>query len=460
MKPVVITGHIFFVGLLMLAGCFADERVIFADTAYHLYELIKTREFQIQNLRFISVLSQAAVLLGIEKGLTLSALVKIYSLSFIGWHYLFFILLVHVLKDQAVAMAMLLVYALFVLHTFFWVQSEFAMGLMLLFVAYAILRKGGSWRILFVLLLIPVLFSHPMMMPVIVFLMGYELVSARTFRKFFHWAVIIVVVAFFFIKSHLPWTAYEANRISLQQLWHNLPLFFQGSASVLFLKWMVTDYVMLAIGLGWVLVHYHFRQERLKCILVAVFFTGYALLVTLAYPDMRQHLQFYFENLFLPLALFVAIPLALEVMPAYRPGLRTFILTGTCTIKIIMLIGGSKVYSERLQYIGSMISQASAFRESKFLVDRDDLDIDVLGLEWALPCETLLYSSLRDSRGSITIKAESDPEAWLGVGENLILEPFGSYPQERLDSCYFHVEGAEYGLLQLNSSAFRQSPER
>lgn len=448
--PAIITGHIFFGALIVLSLIFSRERILFADCAFHLYQFINEKWFQIFNLRFIAVLSQLAPLGGVRWVWPLETLVKTYSLSFSILYYIYFILAAHVVRDKTVAIAIILFHALFTLHTFFWIQSEFPQGLMLLFLAYALLRKRGAfWNGLFLLFLIPVIFSHPLMLFPVIFIMMLEMAHAKNFGNSFHWVIILFVIALFILKSYLPSTGYESGRISFRKLWRHLPGFFQSDTTRIFIRWLLRDYFMLLAGLLLAAAFYLKNGFYAKCALILTFFTGHVLLVNLSYPDIRSdRLQFYFENLYLPLGVFVSLPLASDIIAGrHLFAWKRLVVAATCAVKIFLIVLISENYTARLDYLKSMIHAVEKFSEKKFIIPTAALDMDVIRLEWALPCETILHSSLRNKSDAVTIISSSDPPEAMEKGRGNILEPFGIIPQGALDTSYFNITGENYRIL-------------
>lgn len=456
--PAIITGHVFFWALILLSLIFSMERILFADCAFHLYQFINEKDFQVFNLRFIAVLTQVVPLWGVTSGWLLETLVKAYSLSFSVLYYIYFILVAHVIRDKAVAVAIILFQAIFVLHSFFWIQSEFPQGLMLLFFAYALFRKRGTlWSSVFAMLLIPVLFSHPMMLFPVIFLMLFDMRLANASGKYLYWAMILFAIALFILKSNLPFTAYEGSRISFRTVWRNLPGIFQSDTFVIFIKWLLRDYFMLLIGLLATVVFYLRKKLYGRCALLPAFFTGYAALVILSYPDIKNdRLQFYFENLCLPLGFFLAIPLSFDIIMDHSFfNLKRLAVAGVCAVKIFLIVMISKSFTARLDYLANMIKSVEKFPGRKFVMPTSALDMDIIRLEWALPCETMLYSSLSDKANTVTITYSVDPQDARQKGVGNILEPFGIISQDKLNKAYFNVSGENYRVLaasDLNSA--------
>lgn len=457
--PAIITGHIFFGALILQSLIFSMERILFADCAFHLYQFINEQDFQVFNLRFISVLTQVVPISGVMGGWPLETLVKAYSLSFSVLYYIYFILVAHVARDRAVAVAIILFHSIFILHSFFWIQSEFPQGLMLLFFAYALFRKRGAvWNGLFALLLIPVLFSHPMMLFPVIFLMLFDLRQTDSTGKYFYWTLILFAIAIFILKSNLPFTAYEGSRISFKKLWRNLPGIFQSDTFGIFIKWLLRDYFMLLIGLLATVVYYLRKRLYGRCALLLAFFIGYAVLVILSYPDIKNdRLQFYFENLCLPLGFFVALPLSFDIIMSggfFTP--KRLAVAGACVFKIFLIVMISKSFTARLDYLANMIKSVEKFPEKKFVMPASLLDMDVIRLEWALPCETMIYSSLSDKTATITIAQSRDAEDARQKGTGNVLEPFRIISQGGLNPAYFNISGEDYRVLA--ASDLKEAP--
>ena len=76
----------------------------------------------------------------------------------------------------------------------------------------------------------------------------------------------------------------------------------------------IHDHYLILIGLMLVLISSLFYRKWSSFILVAGAFVGYTLLVHISYPN--NPVKFYYENLLLPLSIFILTPLIFQVLPS------------------------------------------------------------------------------------------------------------------------------------------------
>ena len=78
-----ITGHLYFLVLLVLAGIFYKERVLYADSAWQIYKIINFSSFNIEAGRYGTVLTQIITLFAVRQELPLRFVI-LYRISMIG----------------------------------------------------------------------------------------------------------------------------------------------------------------------------------------------------------------------------------------------------------------------------------------------------------------------------------------------------------------------------------------
>lgn len=146
---------------------FSNERALNFDSAYYLFHLLHQQSTFFPNGRFPAALPQLPVIAAQQLSLSLKSIFILYSLSafFLPWLAALYFLL---RKDKRWFAATVLSILLFQSHAFLYPISDFRSGLpWLLLWAYS-LRAGAKIKFfnacISALLLIPVIWSHPLMM--------------------------------------------------------------------------------------------------------------------------------------------------------------------------------------------------------------------------------------------------------------------------------------------------------
>src|SRR5688572_1150130 len=87
-KRLYLLGFLGYAGALILSLAFYEERTAFGDIAFHLFEIIRKDGFAIQNHRFGAILTEVFPVVGLKLGLSLSAIMKLYSSGYVLFYLL------------------------------------------------------------------------------------------------------------------------------------------------------------------------------------------------------------------------------------------------------------------------------------------------------------------------------------------------------------------------------------
>jgi len=159
-KTVIWSGAISYLVLLVLALFFYKERTMFLDVAYVLFKLIAENTFAIQVNRFVSMFTQCFGLFASKAGLPLNQVILIHSGGFIIYYFTIFLALCLLIKNEKMALGLLLFNTLMVTHTFYWTPSELIQGMAFVFVYLALLQKNLEQVSYNPIILILTIFSH------------------------------------------------------------------------------------------------------------------------------------------------------------------------------------------------------------------------------------------------------------------------------------------------------------
>jgi len=450
LSPAIKAGHFFFLILIGFSAWFYIERTVFIDCAFGIFNFIADKDFLILNNRFIAFIPQILPVIGVKSGWSMSSVLLSYSLSFTIIYYLYYIITAHFIKNKQAAMLFLFLFGIFINHTFFWIQSEFPQGIMLFFLCIGIIQnKNMKGKIIVPFLMVPIIFSHPLIIFPITFFLLFMIIDKKGDRQYYLWFILILSVTILLFKMKImDINAYESDRISFQKIKDNLPHLLEISSFRLFVKWFLKDYFMLLAGLIVLLFIYLQNRNYLKFLLLTGFFSGFALIVILSYPDMNPDYQFYFENLYLPLGVFVTIGVVYDLLPLLFNRQLIFILVVILIIfKSISIFNTSKLYTDRTFYIQELIAKTNDSSKNKFVIDKEDVRFDKLLMEWGLPYETILLSSLKDNWKTVSIITTDELENFnLKTGQKLRLS-FSTIDQTTLDNRYFNVNTDDYHVL-------------
>ncbi|GAB4092051.1 hypothetical protein [Flaviaesturariibacter terrae] len=443
LKNLLRIGAITFALLLGLAALFYKERAVFLDISFHLFRILHDDSLAIQNNRFAAFFTQLFPLLGARAGLSLAAITLLYSLSFVLLPALVFFVIASWLKNTRVAGAYLLFLVLMTTHSFYWIQSELPQGAAFFFLFLALLDRARAGdripeHFLFAapVLLLTVGFAHPLLLFPFAFVLLFLCIG--TGRRGLLYSLLGAGLAIFAIKSLLLGNSYDQDKMSgFGNIVSRFPDYFSMPANARLLRYFIHDYYFVPVGLGGCLYFYGSRGAWRKAALQAAFFFGYAFLVNISYPEGGD--QFYFENMYLPLAIIVAVPLAYDVLPAIpSPRVQAGLIATVCFVCVLRVYETHQLYTARLNWHRELLAANAKSAEKKWIIPAGGWPKDTLLQSWGTPYEFWLLSTIECGR-SASIIAEDYPGEfdWISGPNKVFFGKWGQFDYGSFDPRYF-----------------------
>ncbi len=442
MRRVYVLALVSFSTLLLLSVILYQERTVFIDMAFHTFYLLKSGSLFIQNYRIAAFFTQLFPLLASYMGWSLGLVCILYSSAFIVLYFASFLLIWRI-GDRRLAIAYLIFNLLLTTHTFYWIQSELPQGAAFLFLFWAGAKKildppkpRWMWVIVALVLMVLVVFSHPLLMFAFFFIAAFYFLRWPENWKF--WAGISLVFLFIAaIKSKYFATDYDSHSFELlKQSRHLIYSINELQSTKNFLHDLVHDYyIYLIVWLG-VLVYYLFRSAYLQFLLVLGGSLGYIGLFLITYPQGAD--QFYLENQYQVLSIFVCLPLIYDVLPAMTPAHRAYpILALICIMGLFRIYAQRTDYQQRLEWERQLMEKTAEMPQPKLILT-GAWPKDILKMAWASSYEFWLLSTL-DHHASRSIIIEEQPGEYdylMDRKKTLILK-WESIPYDELSPPYF-----------------------
>jgi hypothetical protein len=182
---------------------------------------------------------------------------------------------------------------------------------------------------------------------------------------------------------------------------------------------------------------YYFKQENYsKLFVLLLSLSGYLLLINVSYPNGAE--QYYIENQYLILGIFLGISLAFDGAIAVKAHKQSFILTCICFLGIFRFINAHTLYSARLDWERKFLSKTACLKEKKIVVPENDEVKKNLLLTWGSAYEFWLLSTI-DSGTSRSVIMEENPGEfdWALQNNKTFLTKWGTFDYATLDPAYF-----------------------
>jgi hypothetical protein len=285
------------------------------------------------------------------------------------------------------------------------------------------------------LLLVTVAFSHGLMLFIVSFLLVFLWLDGSIPKRSLLGVGAIYMVAVV-VKSIFASEAYDRQSMSgLRNFVRLFPNYFSTESMAHFGRYCVGAYVWLPILFVLVCSYYLHQRSWLKLALVATYSVGYLLLTTVAFPNVEGN-GFYNENLFLPLAVFVSVPLVFDLLGRVeRPFWIAWTVAMVCIASLMRIWTYREFYQSRLAWQRMVLDR---YTGQKVIIGEQHFPKDSLMLSWSSPYEFWLLSTIeRDATASILIARQPEQYGYGTAGNSLFLPTFGTFDYSTLPKQYF-----------------------
>ena len=460
------TGLIAYMLMGVLALYFYKERTILLDASYALFHLLRENSFSIEFHRFPDAVVQTLPLIASRLGWSLTTIMKLYSVSFVGVYFLCYFITGSLLKRHDLALVMLMVNSAFVTETFFYTPSQLPQGICFLIMLFAGLsriknRAGDEVRhaeqFFFTLTGMTVLaFFHPLMLFPLAYLAAFfylrqDPVKGKEVFVVMMGGFVAVVV----LKSALFHTKYERESLSgLKNFYVHFPHYVMLYSNKIFLQYCCGRYIWIPVLLVANLYTYFRQSEKLKLALLLFGFFGYLLLINITYPD-KTTPGFYRENLYLPLSFMLALPFVYDALPLLaKPKIAVALVTAMVAMFFVRVIVNHPIYTARVNWLRQT---AHKYADGKLVLDLRNAPKDTLQMVWGTPYEVWLLSSSEMGKVvSVFVDKKPDDHLWLkgvtkGYYVNWDMYEYSSFPKNK----YFVFTDTIHGYNKLDTIAIK-----
>lgn len=448
-------GYFGYTSLLILSFVFYKERAIFMDSAFQLFHIIVSDDFAIQNHRFGAMATQVFPLLGSRFGLSLDNIILIYSAGIVLYYAACYFVCGSILKQYAYALLLLLFNLLLATDTFFWMHSELPQGCAVMVVTFALISNANNGRYLplkyaiITGLLIVMAFFHPLILfPASLLFLYFIQQSDKRAARILLAIAFAAYLALWYVKFRYYKTPYDTAAMTFAtDIFERFPHFFDLHSTKVFLKDCIGKFFWLPVCFSGT-VFFYVRQRRWINLLLYVFFViGYILLINTSYhgPDAPR---FYMENMYLPLSIFLAVPLIFEIGLHYSSKAAIVAILVISVTGILRILYVSDVYTSRLNWEREFLKKHG---NDKLIVQERHVPADTLIMTWGTSYEFWLLSTIEDNKTASIIINPSLEELIPppGKSKSFITKSAG-YPYRMLPTSYFIFKdtASEYQVIK------------
>jgi hypothetical protein len=253
------------------------------------------------------------------------------------------------------------------------------------------------------LLMIVFNYSHPLIFPFAFSLVFLFQRGARPLK------IVIAASGFYaivyLVKSKLVTVSYDDGVfMRLGNFRRLFPNYLDIAAHRNFLSYCSNIFYLLPLSLAAIIIVYIIKRQWLVLLFVIGSFIGYLLLINITFPD-GDGAAFYMENMYLPLAVMLAMPLAFDVVPLLGKYKRS-LMSGMALVLLISLLriyNGHNIYTARINWERKYLAENV---NKKLIVHGHKVPKDTLLMLWGTPYEFALLSSVEQGRTASVIIAD------------------------------------------------------
>ncbi len=453
--------------LLIFSLVFFKERMLCLDACFQSFEVIKQPNKIFEWFRFGSFFPRLVISLGIMLHLNLKNLILLQSVSFVAVHVICFFICKNTLKQEKWALVVPLFCIFFVNNTFYWAQNELiqAMAFNCVFWAYLCYYKEKATLTIFNYALIAIFvftlaFFHPLvpfpfLFTALFFL--FEKGNSKQFSKTIYLSMALLVfftiLRVVFLEEKYDHQA--SARFNFSRVLPFLSHLGEQPGWQAFIKHLFNDFWLLPASILIICFHYLRVKAYRKITLILSFMTGYCLLVMMSYNESGN--WFHVESQYLPASLFLIIPVIFDVIPAYSINLKSqnLILTAlilVVAIRLFQIYKTHNFYTNRLEYISSILDLTKNKNGTKFMVEAKDIDKEKILNTWAFAYESLYVSALHspDSTRSICVVDSLNSRRWMLNESKSFFSIWDIVPYAKLDRHYFNFKDSTNNYQYIN----------
>jgi hypothetical protein len=440
--------------LLLGSILYYQERIIFSDAAWVVYNIINKKELFIIEHRYGAFISQIFPLIGGYLGLSLSTILLLYSISFTIF-YLSTALYLHWIKQYSLSILLGFYYTICCTSAYYWTNNEVhqATAWLMIFLGSTLHHEAiKSNRLfsyaLFTLLAFLAIFSHPLILFSASFLWGFLYlekkegwVAQKSF--WFYTLILVIILSIKLYMSQKGW--YDGEKISniKSANWVKISSAMRSYTAKEFLHHLVYSYWQMTL----IILASYFVLIATKRVALALWMTLYLLLffisICLTYPDKTIH--FYIESEWMSISIIACFAFVRIVLPLLHHKLSVALLLAIFSFRLYAIAMAASPFEKHLHELNTVVSKHQNNQETKIVYTNRNAHLDDrLMMSWALPIETLLLSNLTNKKPSVTAILMSEEEYQnrkiKDIDKDIMIEPFEILKLEKINKNYFRID--------------------
>jgi len=393
--------------LFVGAVVFYPERMFFADASFITFNILDLHRFYIQEHRFGSFITQLIPWLGQKYHWPLKTVLIGYSVSFNAF-YLLVSLLLYSMRRYSLVLLHALYYLLLVTESYYWTNNEIHQAVSWMFLAFAIHAKrksgemgNGVYYALFPVLAFLTVFTHFVVILPVVFLFVYDALAAQENKRVqITSATILAVIIGIKITMSLnqPYDGSALHGVTHFSI-KDVILTFTTPVVKMFVLRCFTLYwpALVVAALGLVALYKAGQKKQLAWVITCTI--GYAIVMGLTYGGYDKNFALYhIESEWASLGIILGTPFVFCWLPAQRVKTALVIVSALIVIRVAYIAGSAEKFTIRNNFKSYVLGKMRERGIYRLGIYNNDSISRIMGLDWALPEETLFMSSAQGDK--------------------------------------------------------------
>ena len=432
-------GHLSMFIMLLLSLYYYRERMLHFDTANYVFNVIVYEDFYTGFGRYISYVYQLLPLLLIKLGASLPIVLMGYSASFVLVYWLVFTIVSHLFANRLVGLWLVFALTLTIRYKFYAPVGEVVNSIPLLALVFGWISRPSSYfaklpewldvaiAIAFGCLLLS---GHPFLVVTSAVVFGFHFFWNKQWVSRRFWIVALGLGA---ILAWSFWPAggqanYEAERVGrLSNIWQLLTNPNDFYITELLLRYWRRQYVLPSLILLLLLIDLARHRRWLGGLYSLVSLLAMITLVASLHSYLARPTYLMIDGYMTQIGLVFALPLVFH-WGEQRRLWQIILLAFLALYSLHRIHAVSPYFSDREEIVQQLIDENTTAEEPKALIDYDvNLSFEKMWMDWALPYESLLLSSLSGPEASRTVDVYypqddkwgdyyNDPDFFIGAG--------------------------------------------
>jgi hypothetical protein len=441
--------------LLVGAVIFWQARVLFADSAFQVFNVINQQAFSIAHYRYGAFVSQLGPYLLARAHVPLKAILFIYAITPNLLFAAICAVIIFLLRQYKVAVLMGLYYLLLVSDSYVLVADEMNQGAAWMFLYFALLLHFGNRKVNPVILSLTLatlaflaISSHFILIVPIAFIWGYFLIDGAEWQRSNRASVLLtfllvtIVAIKMIIGASDPYDnehLHNVTHFSLRDIAESLtkPVIITFLSRCLTNYWSALIVFVLGVGSLWS------SGKKALAGWTILACTGYLILMGLAYGEYDEHmLLFHIEIEWRCLSVILATPFVFAFLPSIRIVRSTLLLTLVFIIRLLYVGQAMDKYVSRIELERNMLAKMTNVGISKVAIYEEPHLKGEYILNWAIPYETIMLSAMDNAQPNMTVLFVNPDHH---EEQNCIKDPkylylFDCVPAKKINTLYFAVD--------------------